>query len=70
MLCKRFKKHLQCHKNCSLAWITGSANKRLSNVLDHAMSEVHKVAMVRYHDEQKKQRGESVILSTDIGSCL
>ena len=70
MLCKHYENHLQSYKNFSPRWITGSTNKRLRNVIDHAMSEVHKVAMVRFYDKQKKRSGESVVLSTDIGCCL
>ena len=46
-VCKKYEHSLQSLKSFSRAWITGSTNHKVSNVLDHANSEVHKVAMTR-----------------------
>ena len=51
MLCKHYEKHLQSYKNFLLALITGLTNKRLSNVINHVMSEMHKAEIVQF---QKK----------------
>ena len=44
-VCKKYEDSLKFLKSFSRAWITGSVNQKVSNVLDHATSEVHKVAM-------------------------
>jgi len=69
-LCKRFEHHIQSGRNFSAAWITGSSNKKLSNVIDHAKSNAHKAAMSRLHSEQVRQSGSSVVLSSRIGQSL
>ena len=38
-----------------------STNQKVSNVLDHAGSEVHKAAMSRKRAESAKARGESAV---------
>ena len=43
--CRRFDDRIRGAKNFSTAWITGSTNQNLSNVLDHARSEQHKSSM-------------------------
>ena len=40
-LCKKYEGHLQSFKSFNAAWITGSTNQKVSNVLEHAGSEVH-----------------------------
>ena len=40
-----YENNLESLKNFSRVWIAGTANQKISNVLDHAASEVHKVAM-------------------------
>ena len=42
----------------------------MSNVLDHATSEVHKVAMTRKRADAVKASGGSAVLSSTIGRCL
>ena len=42
----------------------------MSNVLDHANSEVHKVAMTRKREDDAKVSGGSAVLSSTIGRCL
>ena len=46
-LCNKYEGHLQSLKSFNAAWITGSTNQKVSNVVDHAGSEVHKAAMSR-----------------------
>ena len=58
-------KNLESMKNFSCAWVTGSTNL---NVLDHAASEVHKVALTRMHADAAKARGESVLHKLEM-SC-
>jgi len=41
-------------KNFSRSWICGSTNQRSSNIIDHAKSEQHKVAMTRLRTEQAR----------------
>lgn len=42
----------------------------MSNVLDHASSEVHKIAMTRKRADDAKASGGSAVLSSTIGRCL
>ena len=44
-VCREYQDHLLSLKSFSRAWITGSTNQKVSNVIDHATSEVHGVAM-------------------------
>jgi len=47
-----------------------SANKKLSYVIDHATSDSHKAAMSKLRDEQVRQSGSSVVLSSIIGQSF
>ena len=70
-LCVRNKEDsLQSLKSFSRAWITGSMNQKVSNVLDHATSEAHKVAMTQKRMDATKQSGRSSVLSSTIGGCF
>ena len=69
-VCTKYRSHLESMKNFSKTWVTGSTNLKVSNVLEHATSEVHKAAMTRMHSESAKARGESVVLQTPIGRSL
>ena len=42
----------------------------MSNVLDHANSEVHKVAMTKKRADTMKASGGSAVQSSTIGRCL
>ena len=57
-------------KNVSKVWITGSANQKVNNVLDHATSDVHKAAMVRLRVDSMRARGGSAVLASAIGHSL
>ena len=57
-------------KNFSKKWITGSANQKVSNVLDHATSDVHEVAMGRLRMESIRARGRSAMLVLANSHCL
>ena len=69
-MCKRFEQHIQSQRNFSTRWITGSSNKKLSNVINHAKSDAHKAAMSRLRSKQVRQSGSSVVLSSKIGQSL
>ena len=69
-VCKKYEHSLQSLKSFSRAWITGSTNHKVSNVLDHANSEVHKVAMTRKRADDAKASSGSAVLSSTIGRCL
>ena len=51
-------------------WISGSMNQKVSIVVDHATSNVRKVAMERKRAESVKASSGSVALSSAIGRCL
>ena len=69
-VCKKYEDSLQSLKSFSRAWVTGSTNHKVSNVLDHAASEVHKVAMTPKRADDAKASGGSAMLSSTIGRCL
>ena len=68
--CKKYERSVQSLKNFSRVWITGSSNQKVSNVIDHATSEVHKASMARMRANSTKASGGSAALSTAIGHCL
>ncbi len=45
--CKKYEPYIVSLKNVSKAWVSSSTNLKVSNILDHATSEMHKVAMTR-----------------------
>ena len=52
--CRKFENRIEGVRNYSAAWITGSTNHKLRNVLDHAQSEQHKMSMRLFNTEQAK----------------
>ena len=66
-ICRKYEDHLQSLKSFNAAWITGSTNQKVSNVLDHTETEA---AMSRKRAESAKACGESVVLSSPIGYSL
>ena len=47
VVCKKYERCLESQNNFSNVWITGSANQKMRNMLDHTSSGVHKVAMAQ-----------------------
>ncbi len=47
-----------------------SANLKLSNMLDHARSNVHLTAMSKLRADMAKENGESAVLSSPLGRCV
>ena len=68
--CKKYEPYIVSLKNFSKAWISGSTNLKVSNLLDHATSEVHKVAMTQMHAGHAKASGECPAMSSTIGRYL
>ncbi len=52
------------------SWIKESANLKLSNMLDHAWSDVHLTAMSKLRADMAKENGESAVLSSPLGRCV
>ena len=69
-ICKKYEQKICSMKNFSKSWITGSVNLKLSNMLDHAKSDVHKAAMSKSRADSAKEKGESTVLHTPLGRCL
>ena len=57
-------------KNFSTAWITGSTNQKLSNVLDHWPSEQHKASMHLLRAEQAKAANAPLTAYAPIAKSL
>ena len=69
-VCRKYKGSLRSLRSFSAVWISGSTNQKVSNVVDHATSDIHKVAMERKRAESVKASSGSVALSSAIGRCL
>ena len=57
-------------KNFSIAWAKGSTNLKISNVIDHAKSDVHIASMAHFRDETTRAAGESPLMTSTIGRSL
>ena len=68
--CRRFQDKIRGTKNFSAAWITGSTNQKLSNVLDHARSDQHKLSMSLLRVEQAKATNAPVTMYAPIAQSL
>ena len=62
-VCKKYERSLESPKNFSKVWITGSANQKVSIVLDHATSDVHKASMARLQADSVRARGGTAVLA-------
>ena len=68
--CRRFEDKIRGTKNFSAAWIAGSTNQKLSNVLDHARSEQHKSSMSLLRVEQAKATNTALTTYAPIARSL
>ena len=68
--CRRFDDRIRGTKNFSSAWITGSTNQKLSNVLDHVWSEQHKSSMSLLRVEQAKATNAALTTYAPIAKSL
>ena len=59
-VCKRYKDNIISMRNFQMTWITGTTNQKISVVMEHASSEVHKVAMGRFKSISAKSKGKSL----------
>ena len=66
-VCRKYTGSLRSLRSFSAVWISGSTNQKVSNIVDHATSDVRKVAMERKRAESVKASGGSVALSSAIG---
>ena len=57
-------------RNFQMTWITGTTNLKISVVMEHANSEIHKVAMERLKSISAKAKGESLFASSTPGQSL
>ena len=69
-VCKKYEDSLQSLNSFSRAWIIGSMNHKVSNVLNHAASQVHRVAMTRKRANDAKVSSRSAVLPSTIGRCM
>ncbi len=56
-VCRKYEARLCSLRNFSNSWIKGSANLKLSNMLDHARSDVHLTAMSKLCADMAKENG-------------
>ena len=68
-VCKKYEAYIRLLKNFRRDWIEGSINKRTSNLMDHATSDVHKAAMAKQKVKCSRATGESADTLSMIG-CL
>ena len=69
-VCWEHKDNLQSMRSFSTAWITGSSNCKVSNAIDQATSEVHKVVMAQKRVNKIRASGGSAALLSEIRCCL
>ena len=69
-VCWMYERKICSQKNFSRTWIEGSANHRTSNVLDHAKSSQHKMAMDCLKFDQAKERNQSLATVAPIVGSL
>ena len=68
--CREYEGRICSMKNYSAAWVTGSENQRTSNVIDHATSEQHKLAMKLLRTAQAKASNLPVTSYAPIARAL
>ena len=64
-VCRKYKKEI-----CSLKNLSRGIPTSISNMVDHARSDVHKAAVSRLRADTAREKDESAILSTPLGRCL
>ena len=69
-VCKKFEDKIRGVKNFSCAWVVGSTNAKVSNVLDHARSEQHRIAMVQLRAEQAKSTNAPIATYAPIARSM
>ena len=57
-------------KNFSAAWISGSTNQKLSNVVDHARSDQHKLSMSLVCTDKHKAMNRPITTYAPIAKSL
>ena len=58
--CRKFENNIRGVKNFSAAWIVGTANQKLCNVIDHARCDQHKLSMSLLRTEQAKATNTTI----------
>ena len=69
-ICTRFQSVIRSSKNFSNVWIVGSTNHRTSNIVDHAKSDQHTMAMNRLRVDQAKGKQLSITTYSTIARSL
>ena len=69
-VCKKYEANIQSFKNFTTTWITGSTNQKVSNVVDHASSDVHRAAMMRLRADHAKAKGQPATMVSPIVASL
>lgn len=59
-VCQMYERKICSQKNFLTMWIEGSTNHRTSNILDHAISLQHKMAMECLKFNQAKEKNQSL----------
>ena len=60
-VCKCYKDSIVSLRNFQMTWITGITNQKISILMEHANSKIHKVAMGRLKSVSAKAKGESLL---------
>ena len=59
---RKYECSISSFNSFSNSWIAGSTNLNLSNMLDHAKSEVDKTVKCKLRAEKFRENGESLVL--------
>ena len=68
--CRRFEDRIRGVKAFSAAWISGSTNQKLSNVVDHARSDQHKLSISLVCTEKHKAMNRPITTYAPIAKSL
>ena len=69
-VCRTYQTKIQFKRNFSAVWVTGSANHRSSNIVDHSKSEQYTACMEFMHIDSTKARNEPIESYTPIASSM
>jgi len=68
--CRQFEDKIRRVKNFSPAWINGSSNQKVSNVVDHAKSDQHKLSMTLLRTQRAKAMNKPLTSYAPVAKSL
>lgn len=69
-LCRKFEHSVSGTRSFSRAWVVGSNNQRASNIIDHALSEQHRLAANKFREEQARSSNQPITTYAPVAKGL